>query len=490
MSEVTLENIRHALGKIIVATHNTEKNITVSDVFNNADQVVPGSLFCAIQGVKFDGHDYIAKAIANGASVIVGQKMSDTLPENVAFITVDDSYHAWGVLCALAAGEPAKKLRLHGITGTNGKTSTTMLLHHFLTAAGRRCGLLTTIFNDVCDGQRPEAKNTMADAKTLQGLFSELVKNGATDVVMECSSHGLSQYRAGDAVFSSAVFTNLTGDHLDYHKTMDAYFEAKVKLFKQGRGGVAIVNADDEYGAKLAQMYPAETLSLNDPENDFFVRNIQLEAGRSEFDFVTRKYGTLHIVTPLTGRHNVYNTACALTVALGQGVPPEFLVKAAETAPAAPGRMEAIPLSNGARAFVDYAHTDDAIFRVTGALNALKKPGARLVTVFGCGGDRDRTKRPRMGKVAAENSDMIVVTSDNPRTEDPEAIIRDILPGVPAGTVCHVIADRAEAIRFAVTQAQPDDLVLIAGKGHETYQEINGIRTRFDDREQVRKFNA
>ena len=465
----------------------------ITTVTNNTAKIVPGALFCAIKGVKFDGHEYLAQAVDAGAvALVISRDWQGTPPDHVAVIRVSDSYLAWGILCAEALGRPADSLGLLAVTGTNGKTSTAILTHHFLTSCGRRCGLLTTVFNDVCDGTRTPAINTMPDAAALQELFKQQQQNGAEFVAMECSSHGLAQSRSGNAKYACAIFTNLTGDHLDYHGTMEAYYQAKKKLFTDfaAPDQTAVINVDDEYGKRLYDELPGRkrvTLSFKEKNADCFISNVAMSAAGTTFD-MTLDGRTYKLKIRLTGLHNVCNLVCALLAARSVGLALEDLIRAAETAPAAPGRLEGFQLPNGAHAFVDYAHTDDAILRVTAALNALKTENGRLITVFGCGGDRDRTKRPRMGKAATENSNFTIITSDNPRTEDPLQIIADILPGIKENASCEVEPDRAKAIEKALAMTGKDDIVLIAGKGHEDYQDIMGVRHHFDDREEVRKF--
>ena len=465
----------------------------ITTVTNNTAKIVPGALFCAIKGAKFDGHEYLAQAVDAGAvALVISRDWQGTPPDHVAVIRVSDSYLAWGILCAEALGRPADSLGLLAVTGTNGKTSTAILTHHFLTSCGRRCGLLTTVFNDVCDGTRTPAINTMPDAAALQELFKQQQQNGAEFVAMECSSHGLAQSRSGNAKYACAIFTNLTGDHLDYHGTMEAYYQAKKKLFTDfaAPDQTAVINVDDEYGKRLYDELSGRkrvTLSFKEKNADCFISNVAMSAAGTTFD-MTLDGRTYSMKIRLTGLHNVCNLVCALLAARSVGLALEDLIRAAETAPAAPGRLEGFQLPNGAHAFVDYAHTDDAILRVTAALNALKTENGRLITVFGCGGDRDRTKRPRMGKAATENSNFTIITSDNPRTENPLQIIADILPGIKENASCEVEPDRAKAIEKALAMTEKDDIVLIAGKGHEDYQDIMGVRHHFDDREEVRKF--
>ncbi len=487
-----LSALIRALGGIICgkSCHNDPE---IKNVTNNTAEVVPGAVFCAIKGAKFDGHHYLEQAVhAGAAALVISCDWLGTVPESVCLIRVSDSYLAWGILCAEAQGRPAEDLGLLAVTGTNGKTSTAILMHHFLTSCGKKCGLLTTVFNDVCNGTRTPAVNTMPDAAALQELFRQQRQNGAEFVAMECSSHGLAQSRSGNAKYTCAIFTNLTGDHLDYHGTMETYYLAKKKLFTDfaAPDQTAIINVDDAYGKRLhGELSGRKRISLSFKEKtaDCFISNVVMSAAGTSFD-MTLDGRTHHLKIRLTGLHNVCNLVCALLAARSAGLAEDHLIRAAETAPAAPGRLEGFQLPNGAHAFVDYAHTDDAILRVTAALNTLKTGNGRLITVFGCGGDRDRTKRPRMGKAAAENSDYTIVTSDNPRTEDPLGIIADILPGIPEGAPCEVEPDRAKAIRKALAMTEKEDMVLIAGKGHEDYQDILGVKHHFDDREEVRKF--
>ncbi len=492
------EYCRH-LGNLITNTENLNPDCEITAVANHSGKVQPGTLFCAIAGSHHDGHKYLADAVSKGASaLVVHESYTGKLPQDIPIIRVKDSYFAWACLCESASGYPSRLLRVHAVTGTNGKTTTAFLLRHFLnTAEKQNCALFTTVICDPCEhGKIPEpASATMPDAETLQNLFLRCVQNGVRNVVMEASSHGLHQHRFGRGQFASGIFTNLTGDHLDYHKTMEAYYQAKKSLFTEmiSPGAPVLINLDDPWGERLyreLETVPVQRLGLSKKQNAFcriLDFSLQESGTHACFSLAGQKYEIFH---PLTGEHNLYNLLSALCIAFASGIPMTTLLEAARTAPPAPGRLEPFRLPSGAHAFVDYAHTDDALVRVLSALRALKQEKGRIITVFGCGGDRDRTKRPRMAAAAAAGSDMVIVTSDNPRSEDPEKIIDGILKGMPPAYPCLRIASRKEAIRKAVEIAQNTDLVLIAGKGHENYQEIQGIRYPFDDREQIRQLGG
>ncbi len=471
-------------------------SIPVSDVANNSAEVAEGSLFCAIRGAKTDGHRFLADALAKGArAFVVAADSTWQAPDNLPVLRVNDSYRCWALCCETFYGKPADSMDVFAVTGTNGKTTIAYLIRKIFHAAfpEEPCGLLSTVEYDTGAGKTEEAARTTPDALTIQRLFARMKEHHCPRAVMEQSSHGLHQHRTGSLLFAGAVFTNLTGDHLDYHGTMENYFQAKRLLFMEmlRPGAPAVLNADDEYGRRLraelrTKQQTVHSVTLHgEPEADIRVKNLKLSVDGAEFELDT-PWGCRLIRSTLTGEYNVCNLALAAGLALSLGIPGELLQQVfAEPELAPPGRLEAISLPDGIRVFVDYAHTDDALFRVLSALRAVKPE--RLVTVFGCGGDRDKTKRPRMGEVAAKLSDEIVVTSDNPRTEDPLAIIEDIRRGIPAGCRCHIEPDRRAALELAVRLAGPGGFVLAAGKGHENYQEINGVKHPFDDREIIRE---
>lgn len=448
-------------------------------------KVQPGSIFVAIPGTHADGLAYVPAAIAAGATLIVGCTKPDRFPEHVRFLPDADPRTLHARLVRLFAGAPDVGLALAGVTGTNGKTTTAYLIHELLQHAGKRGGLISTVEYRT-PSRRTPATHTTPGPETFFELLREIRDDRGDFVAMELSSHALDQGRTGEARFRAAVFTNLTGDHLDYHHTMENYFGAKRRLFTEllAENGTAIINIDDAYGRRLAsEMTEKSTVTFGEnPDSDCQIVDIELDRTGSKC-IVVRHNVRHQVVTPLIGRHNLHNLIGAMLAAEALGAAwTELLENARHTRPV-PGRLQAFQLANGATAFVDYAHTDDALTQVLRALRPLT-PG-RLVALFGCGGDRDRTKRPRMGAAAAAVADALIVTSDNPRSEDPQAIIAEILPGIPPGQTFHVEPDRAAAIAAAVAATGPGDVILIAGKGHEDYQEIAGIRHHFSDAEKI-----
>ena len=464
--------------------------------------ICPGWLFVAIPGHHDDGAKYLHQALAAGAVAVVAITELE-LPADVAFIRVSDAYAAAGRVAEVMPGQPARDLCLLGVTGTNGKTTTAYLLRAILAAADRRAGMLGTVVYDTGGPAPHEADRTTPAPFAVQALLAEMRANGLHAAVLEVSSHSLAQRRLGTARFAGAIFTNLTGDHLDYHRTMDDYFAAKQLLFTESLlpGAPAVINTDDQWGARLATVLTALP-SAAAPHVIPFGRDAAARAGAHLCELRTGADGTtvtlefaagvlpgdaaprrLELRSPLVGVFNAYNLTGAAVLALATGVPAVAVRGALATCTGAPGRLEPVRAPAGWTAFVDYAHTDDALDNVLRTLRDLHP--RRLIVLFGCGGDRDRTKRPRMGAVAARYADLIILTSDNPRTEEPDAILRDIQAGLPAGTPCQVLADRRAAIRAAVAAAGPGDFLLVAGKGHEPYQECHGLKTHFNDREEL-----
>ena len=470
--------------------------VPVAGIANDSRKVKPGTLFCAIRGARSDGHDFLESALNSGACAFVtGADCGWRPPDNRPVLAVRDSYRAWAMICETFYDRPGCGMDVFAVTGTNGKTTSAYLLRRFFRAAypDMPCGLLSTVEYDTGTGSLEEASRTTPDAEKIQQLFTQMKLHRCRRAVMELSSHGLHQHRTGSLSFAGAAFTNLTGDHLDYHKTMENYYLAKRILFAEllRPDAPAVLNADDEYCRRLrrelrenGREVHSVTL-LGEPDADIFVKDLLLTASGADFRLCT-PWGEHRMKSTLTGEYNVCNLALASTLALSLGVPWKVVQSAAaEPGIAPPGRLEMLEIADGVRAFVDYAHTDDALFRVLSALRSVAEK--RIITVFGCGGDRDRSKRPRMAAAAAELSDLVIITSDNPRGEDPLAIIEDIRKGIPEGTVCLIEPDRAAALKLAASMAETGDIVLAAGKGHENYQEIDGVKHPFDDRQVIRE---
>lgn len=470
-------------------------DVEIAGVAVDSRLVAPGDVFCAVAGTKDDGRRHVSEAVARGARVVVTDTpLAITGTTVVEFAAVRPLV---GVLAARAFGDPSAALTLVGVTGTNGKTTTTYLLEAIWRAAGHPSGVIGTIEYRHPGGARP-APLTTPDAPMLQRLLAEIRDAGATHAAIEVSSHALAQDRAAGCRFDAAVFTNLTRDHLDFHGTEEAYFDAKARLFDEllpasGKPDpVAVVHVDDPAGARLAARVRTRCVRVG-RQATADVRAVDVTST------LTGTHGTLvfgadavPFTSPLLGAPMTENILCAAGAAWALGTPPDVIARGIAAAPPPAGRVECIA-GPGYTAVVDYAHTPDALARLLDALRPLT-PGT-LVTVFGCGGDRDRGKRPLMGEAAARRSDVVVVTSDNPRTEDPQQILGEIEPGVRAGGLAPlagrrgylVEADRRRAIELALELARPGDLVCIAGKGHEDYQIVGTDKHHFDDREEVRR---
>lgn len=457
-------------------------------ITDDSRQVGEGSVFVAVKGAAFDGHQYIPTAIASGAIAIV----AETEPAeryNGTWIQVSDSREALAVLADLQAGSPSADLNLIGITGTNGKTTIAYLVHEILKRTRQRAGMIGTI--QVDDGLKvTPATHTTPGALELQNLLGRMRDNGCHGVAMEVSSHGLEQGRVQGVNFQVGVFSNLTQDHLDYHGTMENYFEAKKILFSSmaahSSKSVAVVNGDDRYGEELLKNFEGRLRLVSYGfGNHCFFKAGRIKQSAKGMDFQLEAKGKEYLVrVPLIGRFNVLNTLAALASVEAIGVPLRDAIAAVKNIAGVPGRLELAGMIDGAAVFVDYAHTPDALQNVCRTLRELEP--SRLITVFGCGGGRDRGKRAPMARAAEADSTFCIVTSDNPRMEDPEAIIGDVEKGF-VGRSYAAIADRREAIRMAVEMSKPNDIILIAGKGHEDYQIFAKETTAFDDRVEVRK---
>lgn len=450
----------------------------VTALCRDSRKVSAGCVFVCIKGTGVDSHAFAADAVAKGAAAIVVERDLG-LPNQVI---VPNSRTAWGQMSANWFGHPSKRLHLIGVTGTNGKTSSTYLLKAILEEAGHTVGLIGTIRNLIGD-REIAAGHTTPDAYDLQDMFAQMADAGCDYAVMEISSHALDQGRVEGCHFDAGIFTNLTQDHLDYHGTMEAYAAAKKRLFSLC--DVAVLNKDDAWYPVMSAALPCKAVTFSEKDNsaDHVAHNITERPDGVTFDMVSPgAIGRVRLATP--GRFSVYNALCAASCAYTLGIPFETITQALSRAGIVKGRAEVVPTGRDFTVVIDYAHTPDGLVNICNTLNACKV--GRLVTVFGCGGDRDRTKRPKMGAAAAQLSDFVVVTSDNPRSEEPQAIIDDILPGVKeAGTPYIVIPNRVEAIRWAVTNAESGDTVLLAGKGHETYQILKEGTIHLDEREVV-----
>ncbi len=450
----------------------------ITGIACDSRRVEPGFLFVCIDGVEVDGHKFAGKAIENGAAVIVAQRDLG-LPNQ---ILLSNTRSAWAKLAANWFDHPAKRMRLIGVTGTNGKTSSTYMLKHALEACGKKVGLIGTIQSMIGQHQIP-ACHTTPEAYELQGLFAQMADAGCTDVVMEVSSHALAQCRVDGITFDAAIFTNLTQDHLDYHKTMDDYCAAKRKLFQNSR--LAVMNADDPWFEKMKEgvTCPLVTFTLENRDADVSVPEADYRAESVSFSF-TRNGVTTPVFMKIPGRFSVYNATGVLACLAALGEDAGAVAASFKTLGSIKGRAEVVHTGRGFSLVIDYAHTPDGIEKICETLKQGCKKG-RLITVFGAAGERDRGKRPQMGEIAARYSDHLVLTSDNPRREDPMQIIDDVLPGIPQDFPCDVFVDRFEAIRHAISIAQPGDTVLLAGKGHETYQVLQNGIIHLDEREVV-----
>ena len=470
------------------------QDATVSGVEYDSRRVRPGSLFVAMRGETSDGNQYIEQAAASGATVVLTDSAAafDTAaagPFEVALIEVPHGRRALAQVAANFFHHPERSLAVSGVTGTNGKTTTTFLLEQMLRQGGRETVLVGTIEYRIGRQIRP-APHTTPESRDLLALFAEGVTAGATEAVMEVSSHALDQGRVWGVPFDTAIFTNLTRDHLDYHGSMEEYFQAKARLFAPAQKGspaprVAILNADDAACARLAPMARAagsSVVTYGIENGDLRARAIAMRLDGMRF-LLEAPSGSAVIETRLTGRVNVYNLLAAVAAAMARGLALENIAAAAPALVPVPGRFELVSEGQPFAVAVDYAHTDDALRKAIALARELVKPhGGRVITLFGCGGDRDRTKRPLMGRASGEGCEIVVITSDNPRSEDPRAIIDDVLPGLAGMAVAaHVEPDRRQAIRLAISLAQPGDFVLLAGKGHEKTQTIGRTALPFDD---------
>ena len=456
---------------------NKYSDAEVIDVTQDSRLVKEGSLYVCVKGNTFDGHSVAEEMLENGAAAVVVERDLGLDKQ----VIVSDTRSIFSSVCANFFGNPAKNLKLIGLTGTNGKTTTTFLIKQILELTGKMVGLIGTVQNMVGDEIYP-AKYTTPDPYELQSLFKKMVDAGCEYCVMEVSSQALAQGRVNGLQFHIGAFTNLTQDHLDYHKTWENYFNSKRILFKNS--DIAITNADDKYGLEIVKDLPCKpvTYAVNTNNADYCAKNVKFKSDGVEYEIVSDFIG--RVSCPIPGRFSVYNSLCAAAVALSLGIDYKSVLTAISKSNGVKGRIEVVPTNTDYTVIIDYAHSPDGLENIITSLREIAKN--RVVTLFGCGGDRDRTKRPKMGKIAAELSDFCVVTSDNPRTENPSAIIEDILEGMKGVSTPYVVVEnRKDAIRWAMENAQPDDIILLAGKGHETYQILPTGTIHFDEREAV-----
>jgi len=463
-------------------------DIEITSLAYNSRQVAPGALFFAIRGEKTDGNRFVSDAVGRSARAIASELAAPAdLPHSVVWVQVANARKALATAAANFYGHPARALKLVGITGTNGKTTTCYLVDSILRAAGHRVGLFGTVAYRTPNATRV-ATNTTPESLDLQGFFAEVRDVGGTHAVLEASSHALAMERVWGCPLAVTIFTNLTRDHLDFHKTFEDYFAAKRRLFEgtgAGAPAVGVVNTDDPYGKRLAGL-AARTLTYGLEDGaEITTKKFALSFSGLEFTAQTPE-GKFSLRSPLVGRINVYNILAAIGAGIGLGIPRKAIETGIERLERVPGRFERIDLGQPFLVVVDYAHTDDALRNLLSTARELNH-AARVITVFGCGGDRDRAKRPLMGEVAGNASDLVVLTSDNPRSEDPLRIINDVLVGLQKTQARYLVEpDRTVAVERALDEARPGDIVLLAGKGHETHQVLRDRTIDFDDREVAR----
>ena len=461
-------------------------DVDIKGIEIDSRKVARGGLFVAMKGTQVDGHSFIPKALELGAVAILCEDLPEKCPENVTFVQVTSTEEAVGPVATQFYGNPSTRLKLVGVTGTNGKTTIATLLYNMFRQFGHKCGLLSTVCNYIEDEAIP-ASHTTPDAIELNRLLAKMVEKGCEYAFMECSSHAIAQQRIGGLQFAGGLFTNLTRDHLDYHGTFENYRDAKKKFFDDlPKKAFAIVNADDKNGAFMVQNTKATVKTYSTRSMaDFRARILECHFEGMYLEIDGHEVGVQFI-----GKFNVSNLLCVYGAAVMLGKQPGEILVAMSTLHSVSGRLDPVRSPEGFTAIVDYAHTPDALENVLNAIHeVLDGKGGKIITVCGAGGNRDKGKRPLMAQEAVRQSDRVVITSDNPRFEDPQAIINDMLAGLDQKQLKKVVSivDRKEAIRAACMMAEKGDVVLVAGKGHEDYQEIQGVKHHFDDKEVLRE---
>lgn len=476
--------LKDILYKVSLTSTKGDMGVEVNEINFDSRLVKSGSVFVAIKGTQSDGHEFIDSALEKGASAIVCEQMPDQIKENITYVQVVDSSQSLGIMAANYYENPSEKLKLVAVTGTNGKTTTVTLLYQLFIELGYQVGLLSTVENKIHETVIP-ATHTTPDSLKIQALLHQMVVAGCTHCFMEASSHAIVQRRTAGLHFAGALFTNISHDHLDYHGSFDEYIKAKKLLFDGlTKDAFALVNADDKRGPVMLQNCKAthQTFGLKYPA-DFKGKILSNTLEGLELDINNKQ-----IWFRMIGQFNAYNLLGVFATAILLGEEEEEVLMQLSKVPGAQGRFDKISLF-GITAIVDYAHTPDALENVLKTIQGVRTGGEQVITLVGCGGNRDRTKRPVMAKIATQHSDKVILTSDNPRNEDPMAILREMEAGVNPVDFKKtlIIEDRREAIKTAAVMAKKGDIILIAGKGHETYQEIKGVKYPFDDREVVKK---
>ncbi len=476
-----MKRLSELLAATAARTIVTSTDPEIAGLHYDSRKAGAGDCFFAVRGTQCDGHDFIADAVRAGVAAVVCEELPARQEEGVSYVVVDDSNGAMADMAAAFYDHPSRELRLVGVTGTNGKTTVATLLCDLFGALGYRAGLISTVVYRV-GNRETESTHTTPDAVRLNAMLREMVDAGCEYCFMEVSSHSIVQERIRGLKFEGAVFTNITHDHLDYHKTFAEYIKAKKRLFDSlPEEAFALVNADDRNGEVMAQNTRARTsrYSLRTAA-DFNCKIVEML-----FDGMLLRMDGSEVWVNFLGRFNACNLLAVYGAARLLGADKEETLRALSALRSVRGRFEPVRSASGITAIVDYAHTPDALENVIATVNDIRKPSQQLIAVCGCGGDRDRAKRPEMGAIASRDASIAIFTSDNPRTEDPEAILDEIMAGVRDGARCLRIADRAQAIRTAVMLARPNDIILVAGKGHETYQIVGREKRHFDDREEL-----
>ena len=474
-----VRNLEHIFSGIEVISSRGSMDLAVDKIEFDSRRADSTSVFFAIKGTTTDGHNYLPQVIEKGCQVIVVEDLPEFSYENYTVILVKDSLHALALASANFYDNPSKKLKLVGVTGTNGKTTTATLLHRAFSNLGYACGLLSTVVNKIGDVEIPST-HTTPDPVQLNKLLAEMVDFGCEYVFMEVSSHAIHQERIGGLHFSGAIFSNITHDHLDYHKTFSEYIKVKKRFFDElDPSAFALTNCDDKNGMVMFQNTKAKrfTYALKSPA-DFKVKVLE-----NQFSGMLLQINGKEVWTKLIGEFNAYNVLAVYATGILLDQDEQELLQVISSLESVSGRFQYLKSKTGITAIVDYAHTPDALENVLSTIASIRNKDEKVITIVGCGGDRDSAKRPEMARIACEKSNQVILTSDNPRTEDPQVILNQMMEGVPHEKLGSTlsISDRAQAIKTAVAMAQGNDIILIAGKGHEKYQEINGVKHNFDD---------